>query len=156
MRLSTKPIGRLVASIAILGTAILLANPIHSHAGGTGGGGNPSQLDSYESTWQSIFESMIARSAQGDQVPNAVFLDQNFPNPFNPSTRIRYGLPQSTRVRITVYTLVGRPIATLVDAQQEAGVYTVEFTAQEVPSGVYFYRLQTDIGSVTRRLTISK
>ncbi len=156
MRLPTTSTGRLGAFVALLAAAILLANPTHSHAGGTGGGVNPTPQETFESTWKSIFESMTAGSAHGDQVPSAIFLDQNFPNPFNPSTRIRYGLPQPTRVRITVYTLVGRPIATLMDAQQEAGVYTVDFAAQDVPSGVYFYRLQTDLGTVTRRMTISK
>lgn len=89
-------------------------------------------------------------------VPSKVFMDQNYPNPFNPSTMIPFGIPQPMYVKITLHTLVGRPILTLVDGWREAGTYVIDLSAQDLPSGVYFYRLQTEFGTITRRLTVSK
>lgn len=83
-------------------------------------------------------------------------MDQNYPNPFNPSTMIPFGIPQPMYVKITLHTLVGRPILTLVDGWREAGTYVIDLSAQDLPSGVYFYRLQTEFGTITRRLTVSK
>ncbi|WP_456442152.1 T9SS type A sorting domain-containing protein, partial [Caldithrix abyssi] len=79
---------------------------------------------------------------QQANIPQTFKLAQNFPNPFNPGTLIRYQLPQACRVTLQVYDLLGRKIATLVDKKQEAGYYTIEFKANELPSGLYIYRLQ--------------
>ncbi|MBS1911620.1 MAG: T9SS type A sorting domain-containing protein [Bacteroidetes bacterium] len=89
-------------------------------------------------------------------IPARVFLDQNYPNPFNPSTLIRFGLPEGSYVRLTIHTLLGTPVKVVVDGWQDAGVYVLDFSAQDLPSGVYFYRLETDFGTLTRRMTISK
>lgn len=89
-------------------------------------------------------------------MPEKTFLDQNYPNPFNPTTLIRYGLPNESRVRLTVHSLLGTQLSVMVDQVQEAGVYTYDFSAQDLPSGIYFYRLQTDMGTFTRRMTVSK
>ncbi|TFH52863.1 MAG: T9SS type A sorting domain-containing protein [Candidatus Zixiibacteriota bacterium] len=67
----------------------------------------------------------------------------NFPNPFNPSTTIGYDLKEAADVRLTVFDLLGRQVATLVNAHQNAGRYSVNFEAGAMPSGVYFYRLET-------------
>jgi hypothetical protein len=91
-----------------------------------------------------------------DELPSKPFLDQNYPNPFNPSTMIRYGLPSDMRARMTVYTLLGKPIKVLFDERQESGVHYYDFSAADLPSGVYFYRLETPGGTLTRRMTISK
>jgi hypothetical protein len=88
--------------------------------------------------------------------PSRLFLEQNYPNPFNPSTMIRYGVPAGMRVKLTVHTLLGSQIRTLVDQWQEAGTYTFDFIGADLPSGAYFYRLQTDVGTITRRMIISK
>ena len=88
--------------------------------------------------------------------PLRLFLEQNYPNPFNPSTMIRYGVPTGMRVKLSVHTLLGSQIRTLVDQWQEAGTYSYDFIAADLPSGAYFYRLQTDVGTITRRMVISK
>jgi hypothetical protein len=88
--------------------------------------------------------------------PGRLFLDQNFPNPFNPSTMIRYGLPGGSRVKLTVHTLIGTRIRVLVDQWQDPGVYTYDMFANDLPSGAYFYRLQTEFGTITRRMIVSK
>jgi Rieske Fe-S protein len=89
-------------------------------------------------------------------IPSEVFLDQNYPNPFNPTTLIRYGLPERTRVVITIHTLLGGVVETVIDEVQEPGTYTYDFSARDIPSGVYFYRLQTRHRTLTRRMTVTK
>ena len=66
----------------------------------------------------------------------------NFPNPFNPATAIRYYLPQSTRVQITVFDILGKRVAEIVNQRQERGYQKVYFDAANLPSGAYFYRVQ--------------
>jgi hypothetical protein len=105
-----------------------------------------------------IEEVLATTTAVGvvDGVPAKLVLEQNYPNPFNPSTLIRYGLPANTRVKLTVHTLLGNQIKVLVDETQDAGFYVYDFAALDLPSGAYFYRLQTSTGSLTRRMVLSK
>lgn len=83
-------------------------------------------------------------------------LHQNYPNPFNPATTISYDLAAASPVRLTVYDMLGREIATLVDAQQHPGRHAVSFDARTLASGVYLYRLTTPSFSETRRLLLMK
>ena len=69
-------------------------------------------------------------------------LRQNFPNPFNPTTRIPYSLSERARVMLTVYDVAGREISTLIDRNEEAGLHFAEFNASHLASGAYLYRLQ--------------
>jgi hypothetical protein len=78
----------------------------------------------------------------GADLPDEFGLSQNFPNPFNPSTMIRYALPARTLVRLTVFNMLGQQVALLQNGEQEAGRHDVRFDAQGLPSGLYFYRLQ--------------
>jgi hypothetical protein len=83
-----------------------------------------------------------ATSVQVMQSPLTFEVFQNYPNPFNPSTTIRYQLPTTGRVTIKVFDLLGQEVATLVHEQKQAGNYSVEWNASNVPSGVYFYRTE--------------
>ena len=75
--------------------------------------------------------------------PEGLVLHQNFPNPFNPSTTIRYDLPQKSMVQLTTYTILGQRVGILLEGEQAAGHHEVKFDGAGVPpSGVYFYRLQ--------------
>jgi hypothetical protein len=76
--------------------------------------------------------------------PHTFALSQNFPNPFNPSTLISYQLPGAGPVRLTVYDILGREVATLVDGTQQQGAHEARFDAGGLSSGVYLYRLQTN------------
>lgn len=88
--------------------------------------------------------ALIAAPAGVSQRPAAFALRQNYPNPFNPSTEIRYDLPIDGRVRLTVYTLLGREVARLVDGPVRAGAHAAHWDAGGLPSGVYLVRLETD------------
>jgi len=91
-----------------------------------------------------------------DARPSGYVLEQNYPNPFNPSTTIRYAIPQSAQVSLKVYDVLGREVATLVNARQSAGVYVANFDAAALPSGMYFYRLQAGSFSETRKMMLIK
>jgi hypothetical protein len=69
-------------------------------------------------------------------------LDNNYPNPFNPVTHIRYGLPKTSDVKIEIYNIIGQKIKTLLDKPMEAGYHQVEFNSQNLSSGIYFYRIE--------------
>ena len=90
------------------------------------------------------------------EVPLSFTLEQNYPNPFNPTTTIAYALPAASEVSLTVYDVLGRAVATLVDARQPAGRHEVAFDASPLPSGIYVYRLQAGSFSVAKRLVVLK
>jgi xylan 1,4-beta-xylosidase len=94
-------------------------------------------------------------SASG-QLPRRFELKQNFPNPFNPTTMIDYQLPKNSNVTLKVYDVLGREVSTLVNQKQGAGVYNVAFNANNLPSGVYFYRVTAGSFSDTKKLLLLK
>jgi hypothetical protein len=87
------------------------------------------------------FAAPTGVSDVGTGIPAEFRLDQSYPNPFNPSATIRYELPEAATVILRVYNILGQEMATLVSGVEAAGTKSVEFTANELPSGVYFYRL---------------
>lgn len=89
-------------------------------------------------------------------LPTEYSLMQNFPNPFNPATSIRFVLPVSGRTMLKVYDLLGREVAELVNERMEAGEYTVPFNAQKLTSGVYFYQLRSGMYVETKRMMLVK
>lgn len=90
------------------------------------------------------------------RIPRMFVLGQNFPNPFNPATTIRYQIPVADEVSLTVYDLLGKKIATLVEGVQTAGVHTVRFYAERLSTGVYFYRLRTSSFAETKKMVLIK
>ena len=81
------------------------------------------------------------------QIPSDYTLAQNFPNPFNPSTKIRYTVPVQANVSLRIYDVLGKEVAELINAEQSAGTYEATFDASQLSSGIYFYKL--DAGNVT-------
>ena len=89
-------------------------------------------------------------------LPSEFALEQNFPNPFNPATDIRFALPVASNVRLRVFNVIGQEIAVLADGMHSAGVYTVAFDASQLPAGVYFYRLEAGSFSDIRKMLLLK
>lgn len=89
-------------------------------------------------------------------VPTKFTLSQNFPNPFNPSTTVRYGIPKAVNVSLRIYNILGQLVSVLVDGHKEAGYYQVQWNVSGVPSGIYFCRLQSEGFVETRKLTVIK
>ncbi len=92
----------------------------------------------------------------GNPVPSEYVIRQNFPNPFNPVTTISYGLPRASEVRLTVFDVLGRHVATLVDGVQQFGNYAVPFDGTRLSSGTYFYRLEAGKFVETKRMMLVK
>ncbi len=86
----------------------------------------------------------------------AFSLAPNYPNPFNPSTNIGFSLAQAERVELTVYNQLGMLVQKLLQEYRSAGTHTIVFDAANLPSGLYFYKLKTSNGSLTRSMTLIK
>ncbi|MBI5809374.1 MAG: T9SS type A sorting domain-containing protein, partial [Ignavibacteriales bacterium] len=89
-------------------------------------------------------------------VPNQFILEQNYPNPFNPATTIKYSIPVSQFVMLKVYDVLGKEIATLINKEQEAGNYVVEFNGSSLASGIYLFKLQTNNFVETKKMVLAK
>ncbi len=83
-------------------------------------------------------------------------LDQNYPNPFNPTTNISYSIPSKSFVSISVHDILGKEVARLVNEQKEPGVYNVEFNADKLTSGIYFYRIHAGNFIQTNKMILLK
>jgi len=87
---------------------------------------------------------------------NDYCLSNNFPNPFNPSTKIEFRIADYGFVSLKVYDVLGNEIATLVNEEKPVGSYEVEFNASNLPSGVYFYTLRSNNFMATKKLALLK
>jgi hypothetical protein len=103
-----------------------------------------------------IKDKVTSVGSKNKEIPQKFALYQNYPNPFNPSTMIYYDLPVRSRVKLSVYNLLGQEVATLVNTEQEPGRYNVKFDASGLPSGVYFYTLQTPYFTKTNKMVLVK
>ena len=98
----------------------------------------------------------LSTGVAGNTLPFKTALHQNYPNPFNPSTRIRYSLARTALVTLRIFNTLGQEVATLVRQEQDAGEYGVEWKPDQVPSGMYIYRLQAGDYVENRRLVLLK
>ncbi len=107
--------------------------------------------------WRRPLSQMVTGiEGHSDNVVQTFRLNQNYPNPFNPSTIISYLLAKKSHVTLTIYDVLGRRVATLVNQNENAGSYDVRFDGSALTSGVYFYRLQAAAYSQTRKLLLLK
>ncbi|MBS1494460.1 MAG: T9SS type A sorting domain-containing protein [Bacteroidetes bacterium] len=83
-------------------------------------------------------------------------LSQNYPNPFNPTTNIRYSIPKDGNVTFKVYDMLGNEIGTYVDGIQQAGTYSVVFDGANLSSGIYYYKLEANGFSETKKMMLVK
>ena len=104
-------------------------------------------------TWIGDQTTVDLRDEQ--QIVSSYSLSQNYPNPFNPTTQINYSLPKSSFVSLKVYDVLGREVATLVNQTQNNGSYNISFNANNLASGVYFYKLEAgDFISIKKMLLV--
>jgi hypothetical protein len=90
------------------------------------------------------------------KVLNKFNLSQNYPNPFNPTTHISYSIAEKALVNLTVYDLFGSEIAKLVNEEKGPGNYDISFSGENLPSGIYFYKLQAGKMIETRKMVLTK
>ena len=89
-------------------------------------------------------------------VPDQFVLQEAYPNPFNPSTRIRYGVPEDSRVRIVIHNMLGNIVAELVNGERSKGTYELQWHADYLPSGVYLVRMNAESAESTKRYISSR
>jgi len=99
---------------------------------------------------------LVANSVPEQDLLPGVFLYQNYPNPFNPTTTISYQIMVRSRVVLRVFDILGREVATLVNAEQGPGFRSVQFDAGNLSSGLYFCRLETGNGVLIRKILVMK
>ncbi|MFB3055680.1 MAG: T9SS type A sorting domain-containing protein, partial [Ignavibacteriaceae bacterium] len=98
-----------------------------------------------------VDKPIISGATTPQAVPEEYTLFQNYPNPFNPTTKITFYIPQLSFVTLKVYDVLGNEIATFVNEEKPTGSYEVEFNTSDLPSGIYFYRLQAGDPSIKSR-----
>ncbi len=111
------------------------------------------------SVWTAIIDYPVAVPNQNNEIPKNFSLAQNFPNPFNPSTSIKFSVPGNTNfITLKVYNVLGKEVSTLVNETLNAGEYEIEWNASNQPSGVYFYKLISGDGSFseTKKMILVK
>ena len=117
--------------------------------------------DLRDGNWEIYYKRDLTGNVSGIkdidlEIPEGFALEQNHPNPFNPSTRISWQLPVSNWQTLKVYDVLESEVATLVDEYKSAGSYEVEFNAAILPSGVYFYQLTNHNFIQTRKMILTK
>lgn len=89
-------------------------------------------------------------------IPTGFSLSQNYPNPFNPSTKIKYSIPKSSIVSIKLFDILGREIKTLVQKEEKAGTYEINLNANDLSSGIYFYRIKAGNFTASKKMILLK
>jgi len=109
-----------------------------------------------QSVWRRNGSEVIGIKQISQIVPESYSLEQNYPNPFNPATKIKFNIPRTSFVKITVFDITGREVSTLVNEQLMPGTYETDWNASNYSSGVYFYRLQTENYTETKKMLLIK
>lgn len=118
-------------------------------------------LTASTNAWRFTFVHATAISDQGMNIPATFDLGQNYPNPFNPTTNINYQIPIQNDVEVAVYNILGEKIRVLVDENQTAGFYTLQWdskndTGNQVAAGIYFYRISTEKFTNSKKMLLLK
>ncbi len=159
--------GRLLLNSAVVDGAVNFAsgaNELLTAQFGATAGINTLSLESDGGGFNVDYIQLIEVSGTGvgterNELPEGYALDQNYPNPFNPSTTISFTMAAAGDVRLDVYDVIGRKVATLVDNHVPVGTFNVTFDAATntaLASGVYFYRLETPVGQKVRSMVLLK
>jgi len=124
-----------------------------------GRGGSTLNWDETDSTFKAIllqYRDLSAVAVESNDLakPNEFVLHQNFPNPFNPETNIKFTLQKDGQVQLSIYNITGQEVAVLVDEKMSQGTHQVTFDASSLTSGVYFYKLKTNYGVLTNKMLL--
>ncbi|MDQ3022668.1 MAG: T9SS type A sorting domain-containing protein [Bacteroidota bacterium] len=103
-----------------------------------------------------VWESLVNINIVSNNIPAQILLSQNYPNPFNPTTHLEFRISNLEFVSLKVYDILGNEVTTLVNENKPAGNYSVEFNGEGLPSGIYFYKLETENFSETKRMILLK
>ncbi len=106
--------------------------------------------------WKRSLKEFVTSISSTNEISDKYSLEQNYPNPFNPNTTINYYLPTDNFVNIKVFGLLGEEVANLISGSQNAGWHNVTFSGNNIPSGIYFYRLSAGHYSCTKKLILLK
>ena len=90
------------------------------------------------------------------EVPGSFALSQNFPNPFNPTTKIKFQIPKSGLIKLIIYDALGREVQTLVNEQLSPGTYQADFDGTNLSSGIYYYKLESADYTETKKMVLIK
>ena len=121
-----------------------------------GNGFGPLPGDTIRLRFMQAQNCLIGIQNISSQIPDGFSLKQNYPNPFNPSTKIEFNIKSSGYVKLAVYDMLGKEVGTLVNGDLTPGTYQYTFEAQSLPSGVYFYKLETNGFTETKRMILLK
>jgi hypothetical protein len=133
----------------------LLANPQFGSRMPQGGSLTTQQIDLIRA-WIDEGATETPTSLEAPERPMATRLDQNFPNPFNPSTVVGFRLSVAGHTTLKVFDMTGREVAVLIDRVMPAGEHSVTFDALELPSGVYLYVMESGGQRLTRKMLLMK
>ena len=122
------------------------------------------KIDTYNNIWITTHGGLVVYSPntiiginiEYSEIPKHFELFQNFPNPFNPTTNIKYQITKSEFVKLTIFDITGKEISKLVNENQNVGDYKVNFDADNLPSGIYFYQLKTESFIETKKMVLLK
>jgi hypothetical protein len=114
-----------------------------------------------KSVWRRPLSEVIGIKNINSEIPTKYSISQNYPNPFNPTTNIKFTIPsnvksQTSNVKLVVFDILGKEVVALVNEKLEVGTYEVSWDASQYPSGVYFYRLNTESFSETKKMILLK
>lgn len=111
------------------------------------------RIDAHAAVLETVKSTSILNH---DDLPRFAELLQNYPNPFNPTTNIRFMLSDGDNIRLTIFDALGREVGVMADGYFAPGVHSAQFNADRLSSGMYFYRLQTSVGSHTQKMILVK
>jgi hypothetical protein len=100
--------------------------------------------------------SLVGVKEEKEIIPTEYSISQNYPNPFNPTTKLKLALPKAALTKLIIYDLLGREVQTLINKELEAGYHEINFDASNLPSGVYYYRIQSGDFIQTKKMILIK
>ena len=120
------------------------------------GSGSNAMYKTQAGVWFQLGGYLTSVEQIADNMPTEFRLDQNYPNPFNPTTTITFAVPKQALVTIKLYNMLGREIASLVNEELPIGIHKFVFDAEELPTGIYLYRMHADDFMRVRKLMLVK